>query len=273
MGNSSSAPGSSRPSSKAIIKSKLETAAKTGVLNLADANLKPSSSAYLHLWELAPLIKSLDLSGNTMKTLPAEMIYFTQLKNLHLSRCYIQRTRDISALPMVTTIRMDHNDFETTTLAPLPVSVTKLDLSSNHFVTFPQEAIGQLILLKDLKLSQNRLESIVGIEALLNLENLYLDDNKLTFLPEELGALVKLRTLSVKRNKITKKNEDGSQSIHPKVFTNTDLISIQLDENHLVLADVQSMDGVDIFIARRKEAKDKSFIGGATTDMTLFGLG
>lgn len=58
MGNSNSPGVRSTPlTSKAIIKSKLETAAKTGVLNLSDSNLKPNNSVYAAMWELSGLLK------------------------------------------------------------------------------------------------------------------------------------------------------------------------------------------------------------------------
>ena len=58
MGNSNSPGVRAKPlTSKAIIKSKLETAAKTGVLNLSDSNLKPNNSVYTAMWELSGLLK------------------------------------------------------------------------------------------------------------------------------------------------------------------------------------------------------------------------
>jgi len=262
------------PSSKAIIKSKMELAAKTGVLNLSDCNLKASSHVYTFLWELAPVIKTLDLSGNTMKVLPNQMELFTSLKSLHLSRCYIQRSRDMSSLPELQTLKFDSNDFESDSLAPLPTSLLRLDLGSNHCKVFPLLALDNCTLLVELKLNKNRIENLEGISVLVALETLVLDDNKLTGLCEEVGLLPKLRLLNVRRNLIAKTDpeQEGNQSIHPSVFTDTNLINIDLEGNVLSLADAQGMDGVEVFMKRRKKAKDKSFSGGAMTDMSVFGL-
>lgn len=209
-----------------------------------------------------------------MKTLPLEMVNLTALKSLNLSRCYIQRTRDLSSLPSLISIRLDSNDFESTTLAPLPATLMRIDISSNHLQEFPEEAFQNLVNLVELKMNKNRLECLDGIACLQALETLSLDDNKLSRLPQELGNLRRLRTLTVRRNLISKTDplQSDEQSIHPAAWVLTNLIAVDLEGNPLSLADVSAMDGVDVFLTRRKKAKDKSFAGGAMTDMSVFGL-
>ena len=231
---------------------------------------------------MAPVIKSMNLSGNTLKSIPIQLNFFVVLKTLRLSRCYMQRSHDnMIDLPNLTTLHLDFNDFEETTLHPLPRNTVHLDLTSNHFREVPLMALGHLTRLVELKLSKNRLTSLLGIEVLVHLESLFLDENKLTGLSNVLGALKRLRTLSVRNNSIGSRDpaqadgdDDGPlpQSIHAHVFTETNLINIELEGNTVQRSEVMAMDGVDVFMKRRKLAKDKSFSGGATTDLSVFGL-
>lgn len=295
MGNSSSS-GRAQTSSRQVLREKLEHASKTGVLNLADQNLKPSSSIYLHIWDLAPILRSLDLSGNVMKVLPAEFTLFSTIKNLQLSRCYLQRGRDLRSLSTLKVIKLDQNDFEATTLPSFPESIVKADISSNHLITFPSDSFQGLLKLVDLKLSKNRLMTIEGISVLINLETLNLDDNRLTFLSDELGLLSNLCILSVKRNCIgktynpedtidsntnaTNSNNgekqaekcDDEQSVAPEVFIDTCLITLNLSGNYVTTDELLEFEGVDDFIIRRRQLKDKSLTGGAMTDYSLFGM-
>ena len=295
MGNSSSS-GRSQPSSRQVLREKLENASKTGVLNLSDQNLKPSSSIYLHIWDLATILRSLDLSGNVMKVLPSEFVLFSTLKNLNLSRCYLQRGRDLRSLSMLKVIKLDQNDFEATTLPLFPESLIKADISSNHLITFPSESFQGLLKLVELKLCKNRLLTLEGISVLVNLEVLLLDDNRLTFLSEELGLLSNLYQLSVKRNCIgktynpedtidsstSKTNSNGGekqaeksgdeQSVAPEVFTDTRLVTLNLSGNYVTTDELLEFDGVEDFIVRRKRLKDKLLTGGAMTDYSLFGM-
>jgi leucine-rich repeat protein SHOC2 len=274
MGNSSTkSAAQQQPTGKAAIKSKIEKASKVGILNLSDQNLKPSSSVYVEIWNLATILKTLDLSGNAMKQLPENLQNFVILRSLSLSRCYLQRSRDLAPLVALQTLRLDHNDFEHTTLLALPPNCIRCDLSSNHFTHFPTAAFTGLLKLVELRLSNNRLVSLEGISCLVALETLFLDGNNLTEIPEEIGTLKKLLSLSFMRNKLGKKAADGqSQSIHPSVFKNTQLTTLDLAGNSLLLKDIMDMDGTDVFIERRKKHKDKTFSGGAMTDMSIFGL-
>ena len=94
MGNSGSRGGA--PKGKKIIESKLAQAEKTGVLNLANQDLKPSSSVWDKLLShgLTTRLKTLDISGNILKSMPAEIYDMELLKTLHVSRCNIQRIHD-----------------------------------------------------------------------------------------------------------------------------------------------------------------------------------
>jgi len=116
----------------------------------------------------------------------------------------------------------------------------------------------------------------------------------LTEIPDEVALLVKLRSISLKSNRIgkycptssqsepLKSSEELSekqlydlqhrQSISASLFIHTSVVSINLMGNLVKKEEVLSFVGVDAFLQRRKLSKDKSFAGGALTDLSIFGL-
>jgi len=263
-----------------------------------------------HVWRylspeppgIALKIKSLDLSENSLKTMPREVFSMTNLKSLYLSKCNMQRTFPINNLEKLLHLKLDHNDLEIDLsdgdgldrLAALPLSLLQLDLSFNHYIKLPG-ALFTLINLVELNLQGNRIISIEGIGHLTNLEDLLLDENCLTEVPDEVALLVKLRSISLKSNRIGKycplspqeEQRQASaealsekqlyelqhrQSISAGLFTHTSVVSINLMGNIVKKEEVLSFEGVDVFLQRRKLSKDKSFAGGALTDHSIFGL-
>ena len=112
---------------KSAIASRLAAAERGGVLDLADQELKASSQVWdkLSSQGLVVLLTSLDISGNTLKYLPWEVLQMPQLQVLHASRCNIQRTYDMSSLPLLTTFNLDNNDLEAECLAALPAQLLR----------------------------------------------------------------------------------------------------------------------------------------------------
>lgn len=213
------------------------------------------------------------MSGNSLKSLPVEVYSMTNLKTLHASRCGLQRISDLTPLDKLTQLYLDKNDLEIDMIMPLPVSLQKLDLSTNHFSALPPVLPG-LMNLTELNLAGNRIQILTGIGGLVSLVNLILDDNAICEVPEEAANLVKLRSISLKNNRITKRaaSHDG-QSIPAAFFSQTNVDTIDLSGNAgLTKADVMAFEGVDKFIERRKKVKDRSFQGGAMTDFKMFGL-
>ena len=272
MGNSNAA--ASPPKGKKVLLAKLATADKTGVLNLADQDLKPNSSIWLKISQdgLLPKLKSLDISGNAIKGLPGELNMMTNLKSLHAARSTLQRTHDISSLNRLTQLNLDGNDLEVDVFGPLPTSLQKLSVAQNHFKTVPH-VLSTLVNVIELNLGGNRIENTNGLGLLVALVDLNLDENALVEVSEDLGLLTNLRHLSLKLNKIGKSavTREG-QSIPEFLFVNTALDSIDLSNNPLLTkAMVMDFAGVDVFLERRKRTKDKAFQGGAMLDVSLFG--
>lgn len=171
-------------------------------------------------------------------------------------------------------IKLDHNDLEVDKIGPLPTTLTALNLSFNHLTGIPAVLNG-LMNLVTLDLSSNRIESLYGIDALVALVEITLDDNILVELPESICALTKLRRISLARNRIGKHaiTRPGQQSIPAGLLENSELDHIDLTANPgISKADVMSFVGIDKFLARRQALNDKNFSGGALMELTLFGL-
>lgn len=223
---------------------------------------------------LVSKLKTLDLSGNDLKTVPVEVYQLVNIKSLFMSGCNIQYTNDLRVLPRLVKLKLDHNDLEVDKIGPISPTVTMLNLSFNHLTGIPAVLTG-LVNLITLDLSSNRIESLYGIDALVALVEVTLDDNRLVELPESICVLVKLRRISLARNRIGKYavTRPGQQSIPAALLENSELDHIDLSGNPgICRADVMSFAGVDQFLARRQALKDKNFSGGALTDGTLFGL-
>eukprot|EP01039_Chlorochromonas_danica_P003248 gene3248-3558_t len=279
MGNKASSSGSSHiPKGKKVVNAKIESASKTGVLNLTGQDLKPSSSIWTVLNDPIYINKltTLDLShNNKLSTLPTILTSFTTLKNLVLSHCEISLLPDLSSLVSLVNLKVDHNHLTITTILPsLPANLVKVDFSYNHLINIPI-VLTSLSKLVELDLSHNQIDDItatVGLNALLCLSHLVLDYNMITSLPTSLVDCPRLQSISLRFNRLSARNANGEQSIPIELLTKSTLISLELEGNPLTKAQLLDMDGIDALLERRKMTKDKVLQGGGLMDMSLFGL-
>lgn len=258
-----------------VVANKIQTSQKTGVLNLVDTRLSSTSTVWQKLGEedFATKIKSLDISGNLLEDIPTQINSMRNIKTLHAARCHAQRLLDLSRLDKLTVLTLDKNDLTEADLAPLPTSLSRIDMSSNQLSAFPA-VMRTLVSLVELNLANNRIDRVTGIGDLVALVTLHLSDNRLCELPEEMSRLVKLRQIYLNNNRIAKiaSSHDG-QSIPAAFFVHTQVDSIHLGGNPgLLQSYLLDFDGIQEFIDRRKKSKDKSFQGGALTEFGLFGL-
>jgi leucine-rich repeat protein SHOC2 len=171
-------------------------------------------------------------------------------------------------LNRLTHLKLDHNDLEGHKVGVFPVGLQHLDLSFNHIQNLPANVLN-CVILQHLDLNQNRLATIAGIEVLVLLVELILDDNNLTEIPPEISALCKLRHLSLKNNKLS-----NAMPLPPGLFTDTAVLNIELSGNKdLSKGELMRLEGVDVFLERRKACKNKAISGGGMlSDELLFGL-
>jgi Leucine-rich repeat (LRR) protein len=270
------------------IDNKVRLANKTKVLSIVDSGLrseiiresKSQSDSTLvagpHWDEIAqcdPSLKNLDISGNDLRAgVPSCVLKFTNLKSLQISRCQLRMAPDFSAMMNLGSLKLDHNQLSEISFPALPVSLTLLDISFNNLSAIPASILF-LVKLKVLNVTNNQLVTLEGMENLVALEELNCDRNMIIELPEGLARSQSLRSLSLRFNQLMPPVSLGRQCIPQSIFEATALQSLQLEGNSLLTNKiVMSFNGIDSFIERRQAIKDKSFSGGALTNMSLFGL-
>lgn len=277
---------SSRPRRNDPMATKLEQARKTGVLNLVASSLSPSSSTWSKIDVMS--IKLIDISNNPLPHLPVEIYAMQNLKyvicftytnfvnsfrKLKCNHCQLENLYSaISNNGNLSHIEAEHNKLGQGLIGELPPSITHLSLAHNQFTCIHPSLHSSLNLLV-LDLSGNQIQSLQGIAMVISLTDLCLDDNLISEIPEEVSSLSKLKRISLKRNRIGSKavTFDG-QSIHEKVFTDSNIESIDLEGNPIKKSTITNFNGVEAFLERRKKLKEKNLMMGASTDLELFGL-
>ncbi len=268
MGNSTS--------NNKIIESKVKMAEKTGVLNLSNLKASQLNAALTNLIESQNHLKvrSLDISGVDLKTLPKEIIQFCNIRTLIASRCSLnQLTQSPWAdLTKLQQLDLSHNSLDIDSIPTFHSTLHKLDLSHNNLSAIPVSLHG-LMSLNELDLSYNRIETLIGVNQLPSLVTLNLDHNQIPEVLDEISQLTKLKRISLRNNNIKQKavSREG-QSITPLLFINTPVEFIDLNGNELFNADVSKFVGVESYLERRKQIKEKAFQGGAIVDSSDFNL-
>lgn len=274
MGNKTSSDGTQQ--GKKILENKLNMSIKTNVLNISEQKLTLKSKYWLNFKnnnQLKDNLKSLDISRNNLERIPEEIIELYKLKVLIINSCNLNELNDITLLIQLNELQCNHNNLENGKLYGLPQSLIRIDLSYNNFFMFPSE-LSNLTNLKELNLSNNGIELLEGIGLLTSLTQLYLDNNRLRELPEEIQNLSQLKLLSLKFNLFTKRavTREG-QSFPSGLFLSTKLNRLDLEGNSSITkAEVLDFEGINAFLDRRKEVKDKHIQGGALGDLSLFGI-
>lgn len=174
-------------------------------LNISDTNISDiKDSFFVHLEKLS----TLDLSQNTLNSLPDSIVSLKQLKALHLKR------NIFSEFPEKIT--------QITGLKHLCIG--------GRFESLPDN-IGDLVELKDLDLQANKLQAVpYSFRNLLNLERLDFSDNEFDVFPIEITFLSNIEHLSLDGNKINELPNEIENLKHIKVLnlSNNKLIDFPL---------------------------------------------
>lgn len=235
------------------------------------------------------------MSKNKLQKLDPNLSNLKVLKSLNVDHNKITsgNMAVLSSLPKLKTLSANHNLLGGTTGLPsttqlptakpvspsnaLPITLPKglktILLSGNALPVIPKsilEGTNPLKMLEKLDLSSNNLTTLPEtIESLPKLAELNLDDNFLANLPESIGNLHQLKVLSLRRNKIALRDP---QPLPEKLWTNTPLIDLNLHGNPMTTTQLNTMDGYETFLSRRREVKNKDILGGAMTDLEGCGL-
>jgi Leucine-rich repeat (LRR) protein/GTPase SAR1 family protein len=169
----------------------------------------------------------LDLSGNHIEELPAEIGRLTNLTMLHLAGNQLTTLpTEIGKLTNLTVLNLYSNQITTlpTEIGKL-TNLTELYLDDNHLTMLPAET-GKLTNLNKLSLSGNKLTMLpTEIGEFANLRQLDLSNNQLSSLPAEIGRLANLTVLYLGGNQL------GSLPAEIRQLTN--LTEFHLNSNQL----------------------------------------
>ena len=147
---------------------------------------------------------ALNLSASAVTFVPRYTICdMAELRELSLRCALVSLPRDIGALTLLRTLRLEHNQ-----IARLPASLgacvglEELRLNHNKLRDLPA-SIGALTSLRELYLHNNELLAVPAeIGDLAALEILYLSSNKLALVPESFSRLSALRNLDLYNNQL-----------------------------------------------------------------------
>lgn len=242
--------GSSAPSAE-VIQKKIEQAKKTGVLALRECGLKTLPPAAVA--PDASSIRTVDLTGNSLNSLPDGIGAWTGLQN-----CICEQA-GLSVLPAAVgkLASLQKLTLSSNKLRTLPVELSQLgkirilQLNSNQLgPKLPEAAFGaEMKALEELELSGNLLEELpTTLGALPSLVRLLVARNKLQELPAALGGLGKLQHLDAAENRLT--------GVPAAVLEGTSLSELWLKGNPMDRLQLQKTPGFDAFLERRKKRID-----------------
>lgn len=171
-------------------------------------------------WRSLKCLRELNLSNNTLISLPDDLAALGSLETLYLEGNLLKKLPDLGLLknlrtlvaydnklqsaprnlpPQIETVDLSRNDL--TTLSGSNVcsiaSLETLDLSSNRLVELPRFRSPQL---QELAVADNRLESLSPLEDLPLLRVLDASRNQLRTLPFSIGALGHLAEVHLRNN-------------------------------------------------------------------------
>ncbi|MEZ9504062.1 leucine-rich repeat-containing protein kinase family protein [Vibrio sp. 10N.286.51.B11] len=159
----------------------------------------------LEIIELADSLEILDLSGNQLSDLPAELSKLTNLRIIFASNNLFTHLPDVlGSLPKLEMVGFKTNQIKTVSEQSLPTQLRWLILTDNEIEALPS-SLGERPRLQKLALAGNKIRVLPeSMENLSNLELVRLSANQLTEFPEFLIKLPKLAWLTFAGNPFCK---------------------------------------------------------------------
>lgn len=193
------------------------------LIKLKAGNLKGSKSIKIaagletfpqELYTLTNTLEVLDLTDNTLSSLPDDFDRFIKLKRLFLSNNRFKDVPKILAkLPVLSMIGIRNNQIKIFEENSLPLSTRWLILTDNNIKTLPS-SIGDLTLLQKFMISGNKIRFLPDtISKCTNLELLRISANKLSAFPTSLLSLPKLSWLAYGGNPFCKKHPEFNNKL------------------------------------------------------------
>lgn len=231
------------------IKHHVETAEKTGVLQLSKSNLREIPKDLL---EISKPLRTLDLSFNRLRQMDDNFNSFENLKILKLGNNRIKFiSQTVDKLVKLETLLIDNNFIEF-----LPDSIEKfanlktLNLSSNRFKMFPKQ-VCELKNIELLDLSMNEIDSIPDDIGRCNANEINLNNNKLNKLNDHLKDCPKLKILRLDYNGLELK------SLTKPILAESKICLLSLEGVPFTLKQMQELDGYEQYMERYTSTKRK----------------
>ncbi|KAG5326596.1 LRC57 protein, partial [Acromyrmex heyeri] len=233
------------------LKRHYETAEKTATLKLSQCKLDKFSRK---LHDLAPTLRTLDLSENSFTTLPNEIGDFTLLKQLNFSH------NRLTALPgtLGALEKLEGLNCAANQIRSIPLSLGNLNhlkqvnLSDNQISDFPLMFCG-LRHLDVLDLSKNRLTIVPDAAAGLHVIELNLNQNQIATISEKLADCPRLKTLRLEENCLQ------LSSVPIRLLKDSKVSVLALEGNLFEMKQFAELDGYDIYMERYTAVKKKMF--------------
>ncbi|MEZ9868854.1 leucine-rich repeat-containing protein kinase family protein [Vibrio sp. 10N.261.51.A4] len=159
----------------------------------------------LEIIELADSLEILDLSGNQLSDLPAELSQLTNLRIIFASNNLFTHLPDVlGSLPKLEMVGFKTNQIKTVSEQSLPTQLRWLILTDNEIEILPS-SLGERPRLQKLALAGNKIRVLPeSMQNLSSLELVRLSANQLTEFPEFLIKLPKLAWLAFAGNPFCK---------------------------------------------------------------------
>lgn len=231
------------------VKRHYETAGKTGVFNLSGRKLREFPK---QLYNLSSTLRNLDLSDNQITTIPANIKDFKCLKSITINNNTLTSLPDeIGCLIKLETISFVGNNLQhlPSTISQL-VNLKYVHLACNQITEFPISlCVLRHVDLVDL--SNNLIEKIpAGIGELRAIE-LNLNQNRISFVSEQIADCPCLRTLRLEENCLQ------LASIPKRLLLDSTITLLALEGNLFAMKNFADLDGYDTYMERYTAVKKK----------------
>ena len=231
------------------LKHHVETAEKTGVIQLSKSNLREIPK---DLAQISQSLRTLDLNTNRLVQLSDNISAFKNLKLLNLSHNKIKYiSASIGNLTKLEALMLEDNLLEA-----LPneldrlTSLKTLNLNSNKFKSFPR----QVCTLKNLELvdlSCNEIEFIPDQVGQSQANEINLNQNKLKRLNDSLAQCPKLKILRLDNNML------DVTAITKPLLADSKICLLSVENNLFTLKHLQERDGYEQYSERYTSTKRK----------------
>ncbi|CAN7943464.1 leucine-rich repeat-containing protein 57 [Ixodes scapularis] len=233
------------------IKPHIQNAGKTGVCQLANSNLKEFPR---ELYLIEGILRTLDLSGNKIGSIPSAIAKFEQLKHLTLTNNRISSLPDsMCKLKKLESLLLGVNQ-----LSRLPETLSQLGnlktvvLSENRLTSFPRCFCG-LKHLDVLDLSRNRIAEVPDCVGDLQATELNLNQNQISLLSENVANCPRLKVLRLEENCLQ------ISSIPTSLLADSQVSLLAVEGNLFELKDLQEKEGYEAYMERYTATKKKMY--------------